>query len=45
MDGGKAKDFLNFQVNRKVTSLYKSLSIAFSIYINEDLFLNKFFQF
>jgi hypothetical protein len=32
MDGGKAKDFLNFQVNRKVTSLYKSF-----LFILEDL--------
>jgi hypothetical protein len=32
MDGGKAKDFLSFQVNRKVTSLYKSF-----LFILEDL--------
>jgi len=32
MNGGKAKDFLSFQVNRKVTSLYKSF-----LFILEDL--------
>lgn len=32
MDGGKAKNFLSFQVNRKVTSLYKSF-----LFILEDL--------
>ena len=32
MDGGRAKDFLSFQVNRKVTSLYKSF-----LFILEDL--------
>lgn len=32
MDGGRAKDFLSFQVSRKVTSLYKSF-----LFILEDL--------